>query len=118
MVAIVAVPFLLAGARGGPAPPRGRLGAARRRFSDRTSKLTVVEAKPGLRDYRKRLADERRRIPSNSATRADSQGWPAQGNNSDERAVVGLRRRIGREPSTDGDRSAVPGQSAQRRRWW
>jgi hypothetical protein len=55
LVAIVAVPFLLggsseeeepAGAPGFAAPPAQTAEAAR---------LTVVEAKPGLRDYRKRL---------------------------------------------------------------
>ena len=55
IVAIVAVPFLLSGGsekESGPAP-----GAVASAPSPEPagSKLTVVEAKPGLRDYRKRL---------------------------------------------------------------
>ncbi|HEX6752103.1 MAG TPA: hypothetical protein VF093_00755 [Solirubrobacterales bacterium] len=56
VVAIVAVPFLLGGGSEEPAPlPAG--GAVASGADDRTAgaSLTVVEAKPGLRDYRKRL---------------------------------------------------------------
>jgi hypothetical protein len=57
VVAIVAVPFLLGGGSEEPAPaPAG--GAVESGLEDRAagaSSLTVVEAKPGLRDYRKRL---------------------------------------------------------------
>ncbi len=57
IVAIVAVPFLLGGGSEEPAPaPAG--GAAASGLEDRAAgapSLTVVEAKPGLRDYRKRL---------------------------------------------------------------
>jgi len=63
VVAIAAVPFLLGG--GGeeayvPASgaPLSTLGSS----AEKTSKLTVVEATPGLRDYRKRLSD---RTPAN-----------------------------------------------------
>jgi hypothetical protein len=57
VVAIVAVPFLLGGDSKKQAPPsvapvRG-LGSQ----ASNAAKLTVVEAKPGLRDYRKRLRD-------------------------------------------------------------
>lgn len=60
IVAVIAVPFLLGGSKhevAGPTslgPPPSPEPAA--------SKLTVVEAKPGLRDYRKRLRDDK---PSN-----------------------------------------------------
>jgi hypothetical protein len=58
IVAIVAVPFLLSG--GSKEPPAGpAVGAAiagTEAESAETANLTVVEAKPGLRDYRKRLA--------------------------------------------------------------
>jgi len=57
VVAIVAVPFLLGGGSEEPAPaPAG--GAVASGLEDRAAggpSLTVVEAKPGLRDYRKRL---------------------------------------------------------------
>jgi len=61
VVAIAAVPFLLGG---GPEEtyvpgPGGGLSAL---GADKASKLTVVEATPGLRDYRKRLD---RRSPTN-----------------------------------------------------
>jgi hypothetical protein len=54
LVAIVAVPFLLGGEVEQPALPAAgaaTLGSP----TGKTSKLTVVEATPGLRDYRKRL---------------------------------------------------------------
>lgn len=55
LVAIVAVPILMGSdAESVPALPAG--GAAALESSpEKTSKLTVVEATPGLRDYRKRL---------------------------------------------------------------
>jgi len=54
IIAIIAAPFLLGGGAEGeepvvPVAPGGALEGAQ------ASKLTVVEAKPGLRDYRKRL---------------------------------------------------------------
>lgn len=56
LVAIVAVPFLLGGGSEEPSLPSG--GAVASGLEDRgasASSLTVVESKPGLRDYRKRL---------------------------------------------------------------
>ena len=60
LVAIVAVPFLLGGGseESEPAPS---IGAAPGESTEASS-LTVVEAQPGLRDYRKRLAG---RTPTN-----------------------------------------------------
>ena len=56
LVAIVAVPFLLGGSEPVPsAPPGGSLGTTTEVAP--ASNLRVVEAQPGLRDYRKRLAD-------------------------------------------------------------
>lgn len=57
IVAIVAVPFLLGGGSKPTAPPASPLAGASAAPSPEPvgSKLTVVEAKPGLRDYRKRL---------------------------------------------------------------
>jgi hypothetical protein len=57
VVAIVAVPFLLGSGSEEPTPAPGE-GAVASGVRDRaagTPSLTVVEAKPGLRDYRKRL---------------------------------------------------------------
>jgi hypothetical protein len=60
VVAIAATPFLL-GRSSETEPPPAAAGAiaALRETSDRTSALTVVEATPGLRDYRKRLRGRR-----------------------------------------------------------
>jgi hypothetical protein len=57
IVGIVAVPFLLGGGSKQTAPPASPLAGASAAPSPEPvgSKLTVVEAKPGLRDYRKRL---------------------------------------------------------------
>lgn len=58
VVAIAAVPFLLGGEVEKPALPGPGAGAAALEASaGKTSKLTVVEATPGLRDYHKRLRD-------------------------------------------------------------
>jgi hypothetical protein len=56
VVAIAAVPFLLGGKAEEPVLPVGAGAAATlERSGEKTSSLTVVEATPGLRDYRKRL---------------------------------------------------------------
>jgi hypothetical protein len=55
LVAIFAMPFLLRGEAGETEPAPG-VGAAPAESAP-TSRLTVVEAQPGLRDYRKRLAE-------------------------------------------------------------
>jgi hypothetical protein len=56
IVAIVAVPFLLGGGSERETPPAPGASASALPSPEPTgSKLTVVEAKPGLRDYRKRL---------------------------------------------------------------
>ncbi len=61
VVAIAAVPFLM-GSDSESVPALPAAGAAALEASpEKTSKLTVVEATPGLRDYRKRL---RRRAPT------------------------------------------------------
>lgn len=56
IVAIAAVPFLLGGDPEEPYVP-AQSGGLSALGSEKTSKLTVVEATPGLRDYRKRLSD-------------------------------------------------------------
>lgn len=56
IVAIIAVPFLLGGGSKQPPPAAPVAGASAIPSPEPIgSKLTVVEAKPGLRDYRKRL---------------------------------------------------------------
>lgn len=58
IAAIVAVPFLLGGSSHGATTPAAPLSVAPSP-EPAGSKLTVVEAKPGLRDYRKRLRDDK-----------------------------------------------------------
>lgn len=58
LVAIVAVPFLLGSKSEEPVlPPAAVAAGAAEASGAGTSRLTVVEATPGLRDYRKRLRD-------------------------------------------------------------
>lgn len=83
VVAITAVPFLLSG--GSKAPPaKPAVGVATpsaEREAAEAASLTVVEAKPGLRDYRKRLAgrtptdpfEQRYTAPSTSGAELGSQ---------------------------------------------
>jgi hypothetical protein len=62
VVAIVAVPFLLKGGsdgEDGQAPPKAAVAVAGASSAPDSSKLAVVESKPGLRDYHKRLAAEK-----------------------------------------------------------
>jgi hypothetical protein len=56
LVAIVAVPFLLGGGSEEAAVPPPVPVAAAAQSSTEAEQLTVVRSKPGLRDYRKRLA--------------------------------------------------------------
>lgn len=57
VVAIVAVPFLLGGDSKKQSPPPIAPVRGLESQASNAAKLTVVEAKPGLRDYRKRLRD-------------------------------------------------------------
>ncbi|HXS34601.1 MAG TPA: hypothetical protein VN758_12590 [Solirubrobacterales bacterium] len=55
LVAIAAAPFLLSGDSEEAPPPVAGISASPGTAVTGTARLTVVEAKPGLRDYRKRL---------------------------------------------------------------
>lgn len=57
IVAIVAVPFLLGGGSEQETPPPAASASDAPSPEPAGAKLTVVEAKPGLRDYRKRLRE-------------------------------------------------------------
>jgi hypothetical protein len=61
VVACVATPFLLGSGSEAPPTTSAAASAAPEAVASGAAKLTVVQAKPGLRDYRKRLAD---RTPS------------------------------------------------------
>lgn len=62
LVAIVAVPFLM-GSDPEPLPPLGAESASPEAATAKASTLTVVEATPGLRDYRKRLSGRSKTDP-------------------------------------------------------
>jgi len=81
VVAIAAVPFLLGGgSKTPPAKPRDAIATPTQGAAQAAS-LTVVQAKPGLRDYRKRLAgrtptdpfEQRYTAPSTSGAELGSQ---------------------------------------------
>lgn len=55
LVAIAAVPFLLGGSEPELPPPSPAAGAGAAKTQTASASLAVVEATPGLRDYRKRL---------------------------------------------------------------
>jgi hypothetical protein len=77
LVAIVAAPFLLGESEPAPVPPAPTPGSA---GADQTSSLTVVEAQPGLRDYRRRLE---RRSPTDPFKQHHT-GAPSTGGLPDE----------------------------------
>jgi hypothetical protein len=110
LVAIVAVPILLGGdSEEAYVPPPGA-GAGGIESQAKSSKLTVVEATPGLRDYHKRLGD---RSPTNpfkqrytslpdaaqlESTSASSSTAGAGG--SDEVSVAGVEEEVAEETTT------------------
>ena len=75
IVAIVAVPFLLGGGSESP-PARPAVGIATPSAESeaKAASLTVVEAKPGLRDYRKRLAGRKPTNPFKQRYTASNTG--------------------------------------------
>jgi hypothetical protein len=75
LVAIVATPILLGQKSETPLPPAasGALDALGH-SSRQTASLTVVEAKPGLRDYRKRLHDRKPLDPFRSLGKPNLEG--------------------------------------------
>jgi hypothetical protein len=82
VVAIAAVPFVLGGgSEAPPAKPSAGVATPAEREVAEAASLTVVEAKPGLRDYRKRLAgrtptdpfEQRYTAPSTSGAELGSQ---------------------------------------------
>jgi hypothetical protein len=68
LVAIVATPILLGQGSEEPPPAGGGAFAALREAGDAGSRLTVVEATPGLRDYRKRLHGRKPTDPFRKST--------------------------------------------------
>jgi hypothetical protein len=132
VVAIAAVPFLLGGSAEEPvlsAPA----GAAALESSEGASHLTVVEATPGLRDYRKRLRHLRPSDPfvqqytesaTGSASSSSAEGSSASTEDSSSAAEVetggssggggGSGASGGGAPSGSGGGGAnAPGQGAQ-----
>jgi hypothetical protein len=91
VVAIAAVPFLLGGGSetppaktpGGIATPSPTQGAAQ------AASLTVVQAKPGLRDYRKRLAGRKPTDPFEQRYTAPSASGAELGSSSSSGSIAG-----------------------------
>lgn len=95
VVAIAAVPFLLGGEVEQPTlPPPG--AAALGSSPGKTSKLTVVEATPGLRDYRKRLRGrvatdpfvQQYTQPAGGSASSSGEGSPSTESSSSEESVT------------------------------
>ena len=76
LVAIVATPILLGQKAETTLPPEtaGAIEALKEAGGERTSSLTVVEARPGLRDYRKRLRHRSPLDPFRSLGKPDLKG--------------------------------------------
>ncbi len=106
LVAIVAVPFLLGESEQTPAPPTPTPGSA---GAAQASSLTVVEAQPGLRDYRRRLG---RRSPTDPFKQRHT-GAPPTGGLPDEStsSTTSTGESSVTSPSPDSD-SSTPVESA------
>ncbi len=106
LVAIVAVPFLM-GSDPEPLPPVSD-GAAPETGTANVSKLTVVEATPGLRDYRKRLRGR-------SATDPFEQQYtePAGGGSSSGAAGAGSASSSGETLTIEEGSTTVEGESGE-----
>jgi hypothetical protein len=76
LVAIVATPILLGQESETSLPPaaRGAIAALKHSSGQQTASLTVVEAKPGLRDYRKRLRNRKPLDPFRSLGKPNLEG--------------------------------------------
>ncbi len=122
LVAIAAVPFLL----GDPEPvePPPAVSAAPETGPPASASLAVVEAKPGLRDYRKRLGSRtatnpfKQRytsLPESAQVESTSVSSSVSGGDSGGAAVVGVEGEV-TEPApappsgggSDGERAARP----------
>jgi hypothetical protein len=88
VVAIVAVPFLLAGKSESP-PPVASGGGGLGEATPEAAKLTVVEAKPGLRDYQKRLARRTPTDPFEQQYTAPSTSGAELGSSSSSDSIAG-----------------------------
>lgn len=118
VVAIVAVPFLLGGDSPEPRPdPSQSLSAEAE--NARASDLVVVQATPGLRDYRQRLRGRTAKNPFSQPKQPHSQkgaqiefsSSPATSSATEESSGVGSDA-SGGEPAPSGGDSGSPGASS------
>jgi hypothetical protein len=98
LVAIVAAPFLLSGGSEEAAlPSTAAVGPGTGESATEAAQLTVVEAKPGLRDYRKRLKE---RTPTDPFLQRYSGPVSGGGQLSDEASTTEALPASGGEPTT------------------
>jgi hypothetical protein len=99
LVAIVAAPFLLSGGAEETAPPpsTATVGPGAGESATEVAQLTVVEAKPGLRDYRKRLKE---RTPTDPFAQRYSGPVGGGGQLKDEASTSEALPASGGEPTT------------------
>jgi len=99
LVAIVAAPFLLSGGAEETAlpPSTAAVGPGAGESATEAAQLTVVEAKPGLRDYRKRLKE---RTPTDPFVQRYSGPVSGGGQLNDEASTTEALPATGGEPST------------------
>jgi hypothetical protein len=98
LVAIVAAPILLSGGAEETAPPStATVGPVAGESATEAAQLTVVEAKPGLRDYRKRLKE---RTPTDPFEQRYSGPIGGGGQLKDEASTSETLPATGGEPST------------------
>jgi hypothetical protein len=114
VVAIVAVPFLLGG--GSKEPPAGPGAGAgissAEAESGETASLTVVEAKPGLRDYRKRLAGRTPTDPFEQRYTAPHLGGSESGSPAESSSSSSEATKISTETTSTGKPASAPSSNS------
>lgn len=118
VVAIVAVPFLLGGSEEGAVPVEEDVAAGQAAIGAEPAQLTVVEARPGLRDYKERLkgrsptdpfVQKYTALPGSAkleSTVSESTGSESTGS---ESGGGGGTTTEGPEPAPSGDSTSSPG---------
>lgn len=100
IVAIAAVPFLLGDSE--PVEPPPAVSAAPQTGPPASASLAVVEAKPGLRDYRKRLDDR-------TATNPFKQRYTSLPDSAQVESTSVTSTTVGGEPTTSAEAPAASG---------
>jgi len=113
VVAILAVPFVLGGDPEESASAPGTGAALPPESETSGAKLTVVEAKPGLRDYRKRLAGRQATNPFKQRfTSPQVEGASLNGNSSSSTTTVTTTTGSSTGTTSGGSTTAAPVSTA------